>query len=147
MTPEQIVRDTICEWLSYRRAICSFWIHYNGGIFNPKTRTFRRQSGRWYKAGVADINGSWYGRTLVIETKAPGSSTDPERLAEQIAFLEEQARLGGIGILAFSLEDVLTVLGDGKEKAGVCFIGQSKGRGQYRMPRSLLGDSQTSPIG
>jgi hypothetical protein len=132
VTPEQAVKQPIQDWLliNHKAAFC--WPHYNGAISDAKAGIYRKPNSRFYRKGVSDIVGLWYDAPLVIETKVPGyRATD-----EQIDFLTEVAKRGGIAILAYSLDDVLFVLGDLKPKRGICYIGHSKPR---KSQRSLPG--------
>lgn len=85
-----------------------------GFCWRANTGTFKLQGkggkDRWFKAGFkgcSDIVGIWEGKFLAIEVKV-GKKYKPTK--EQLDFLYEVNRREGIGILAYSLDDVLDVL-------------------------------------
>ena len=62
--------------------------------------------GQFSEPGIADLIGIYKGRYLAIEVKVPGrKATD-----KQQAFLDRVREEGGIGFVAWSVEDVMGVL-------------------------------------
>jgi len=94
MTPEQIVKKQICDWLEL-----------NGALFTLHVRTFNRKfsSSKHMRAGWPDIHGVWKdGRALLIEVKAKGGTISEE----QMRIIIKAKSLGGHAFFAYSLEDV-----------------------------------------
>ena len=60
-----------------------------------------------YPKGISDILGVYDGRMLAIEIKKPGGRPSPE----QVRFIDRINREGGIGFIAYSVEDVIKTLG------------------------------------
>jgi len=56
-----------------------------------------------YPKGISDILGVYQGRMLCIEVKKPGGRVSPE----QRAFLDRVNDEGGIGFVAYSVDDVV----------------------------------------
>jgi hypothetical protein len=91
MTPEQVIKTSICQYLELRRIF--FWIV----IQNPG-----RYKSRHIKRGIPDLLGIFRGKPLAIEVKAPGGRVSPE----QEKFIEDFRREGGIAFTAKSVEEV-----------------------------------------
>lgn len=104
MTPEGQVKNLICGWLRAQR--CFFFIHDSVGIFDPVKKQFRSNRSPYRIRGVSDILGIWEGKFLAIEVKA-GRNTPTD---EQMAFINTVNDRGGIGFVAWSLEDVERIL-------------------------------------
>jgi len=104
--PEQVLKRAICEWLSYKAKHCMFWYQPSTGIWDRKKRCYRKLNSPYDKPGKSDILGIWKGRPLAIEVKW-GKNVASE---DQKKFLKEFEENGGIAILAYSLDDVLTKL-------------------------------------
>lgn len=113
MTPENRIRDAICKWLNLHYHAIVF-IHDSVGIYDPKIKRFRRNMNRFRVKGVSDLIGIWNGKPLAIEVKAGRNKATPE----QLSFLELWRAKGGIGILAYSLEDVMKALKGSDVKQG-----------------------------
>lgn len=101
---EKDIQDSIIDYLQYQSA-CYFW-RQNAGMaireHKGKRHVFRSAS----VDGISDIIGIYQGRPLAIEVKHfPNKPTQ-----NQVNFLEEFARKGGIAMVAYSLDDVMTVL-------------------------------------
>lgn len=62
-----------------------------------------------YPKGIADILGIYNGRMLAIEVKKPGGKVSPH----QRSFLKRVNEEGGIGFVAYSVDDVVSQLGLG----------------------------------
>ena len=101
MTPEGAVRNQVCLYLRTKGVF--FFLHDSVGIFDPKTKRFRRNTSPYRIKGVADILGILPGgRFLAIELKsATGTLTK-----EQKSFLEAINANGGVAFMARSIEDV-----------------------------------------
>lgn len=96
---ESSVADELATAFPLCRRIARIWRHNVGAVKMP--------SGQWVQfgeAGQADYIGfDIGGRFIAIEAKRPGENpTD-----EQMLFLTEVARVGGIAIVARRAEDVL----------------------------------------
>ena len=104
MTQETALRRQICAWLSLKNAL--IFVHDSVGIFDPVKKTFRTNKDPFRRKGVSDILGIWQGRFLAIECKIKGKYPTKE----QKEFLKDVVDQGGIGILAYKLEDVQNVL-------------------------------------
>lgn len=85
------------------RPDCRLWRNNTGRLLNPK-------SGRWVAFGLkgsADILGILQGgRFLAIETKTPAGRLRPE----QIAFRRMVEGLGGLYVVARSVDDAVTAV-------------------------------------
>ena len=97
---ETDLKKGIQDWLSLRGFYS--WIHNVGAV------KFRSDSGRdrFVKFGAKGQSDIFVilkgGRLCVIETKMPGKKPT----TDQVGFMTEVERLGGIAILAYSLKDV-----------------------------------------
>jgi len=87
-----------------------FAIRVNSGMQFFEGKNGKKHAFRGAPAGTADIIGllNPSGRFLAIEAKV--GRNQPTQL--QQAFLEEVNRKGGLGFTAWSLDDVIRVLGD-----------------------------------
>jgi len=75
------------------------------GIYRKATDSYIRQP----KRGISDIIAcSPVGQFVAIEVKTKGNNASPE----QLEFLNEIRKRGGIAILAYSLDDVIKALDD-----------------------------------
>lgn len=54
MTPEGIIKNSICTYLSFRRD-CFFWVQESQGTFDPKTKRFRAKKSKFQMNGIPDI--------------------------------------------------------------------------------------------
>ena len=119
-TPELPVRNLVCSWLQLQESRRIAWgtIHDSVGIFDPVKKVYRKSNSPYRKVGAPDWVGSWRGRSLWIEFKAPevrnGKGTITRRKGslsqEQREFLMAAAERNGIVIVARCLEDVTKVL-------------------------------------
>lgn len=107
MTPENAVKKDILEWLNFQAGRCMVFAIYNGGI---RGRTL----GMGRRKGIPDILGIWCNKPLAIEVKAPGGMAS----RDQLEFLDEWKKKGGIGIVAESLYEVVSALNAGKGLPG-----------------------------
>lgn len=92
---EKQITDNIRKYLSIKNIW--HWKQWQGPMSQPR--------------GVADIIGIYRGRMLAIEVKKPGGILSDF----QQRFLENVNKRGGIGFVAFSVDDVIRVI-DGIEK-------------------------------
>jgi len=101
MTPEGAVRNLVCSYLT--RLNIFFWLHDSVGIFDPKTKRFRKNHSPYRIKGVSDILGILpNGRLLAIELKSATGRLTPE----QKHFLEQVNARGGLAFMARSIDDV-----------------------------------------
>lgn len=77
----------------------------------------------WDKRGIVDILGGLKGRYVVIELKEPGKYKNPHEglSSEQMTFLSEVKKDGGVAVVADSLETVQHCLLN--ESSGCCPVG------------------------
>jgi penicillin-binding protein-related factor A (putative recombinase) len=106
MTPEGIIKKQICDWLAYQRKDIFFWINSSVGIYDPGRGMFRRPNSPYQIKGTADILGCYKGRIIAIEVKSKRGTLS----IEQRQFLERISSMGGLGIIARSIEDVQKAL-------------------------------------
>ena len=104
MTPEVFIRNQICSWLTRQK--CFFFLHDSVGIYDTVRKRFRTNTSPYRMKGVSDILGLWKGKGLAIEVKAGKGRLSKE----QKLFLELWTASGGIGIAAWSVEDVKNAL-------------------------------------
>lgn len=97
-TPEGEIKHIICEWLSIRK--CFFWIQQAGKIPG------RINKSKYLRNGISDILGIWKGQMLAIEVKVLGNKPTEE----QKNFIKDVNESGGIGFIAYSLDDVMKKL-------------------------------------
>lgn len=90
----------ILRYLNLNGFFC--WRNNTTGIYDPTKQSFRKNAGL---NGVSDILGieKKTGRFLAIEVK----HGKDELRYEQVAFLSEIERAGGIAIVACSIDDVI----------------------------------------
>ena len=98
---EQQIKKSIADYLHLKKFIVIN--HRNVGIYKKDTGKYiPLPSG---EKGISDIIAcSPEGTFCAIEVKKPGGKASPD----QLEFLERVRAYGGIGILAYSLDDVLT---------------------------------------
>lgn len=101
---ESDIQNSILEFLSVQAHVVA-WPNKSVGIFDPKTKVFRKPKSRFHRNGVPDILGYFKGsgRILAIEVKRPNKSTTSK---EQKEFIEEVNSNGGLAFIATSVEDV-----------------------------------------
>ena len=92
-TPEQQVKREICDFLSLYPHRCIYTVHIQMRGKYKSTHV---------KNGWPDVSGIWDKWALFIEIKAPGGKVS----SEQASTIQRVNKLGHIGIIAFSLEDV-----------------------------------------
>lgn len=99
---EKDIKNAILAWLSYQRN-CMVFVHDSVGIFDPIKKIHRRRTSRFHRPGVADILGIVNKMPLAIEVKTKkGVLTDHQK-----QFLAQWEQMGGISIVARSVDDVI----------------------------------------
>lgn len=98
---EKSLQSSTLKWL--RSLPCSHWENRSPGAFTA--------------SGVADIVGTYYGRTVAIELKAPSKPVTPT--PAQQAYLESVRRAGGFIHCANSLKDIKGFIMRVQETIGV----------------------------
>lgn len=111
---EKQIETSILEWLNLQPDCFAFKIN-TGGIYDPRTRAFRKNSNPHCHNGTSDILGAWRGRLLAIEVKRDKSDHGPKTYPtkEQKIFLQKIQDAGGIGFVARSLKDVENIFKSG----------------------------------
>lgn len=100
MTPEGVVKEQVCHWLSLQRGV-EFWTTNSVGIYDEKRKRFRKA--KWYRAGQSDVWGFLPdGRPFWVELKSPkGRLTDDQRV-----FLEIVKAKGHLAAVVRSVADI-----------------------------------------
>lgn len=108
---EKQIETSILDWLNLQPDCFAFKIN-SVGIFDPRTRAFRKNSNPHCHNGTSDILGAWKGRMLAIEVKRDKTELGPKTYPskEQKLFLARIQAAGGIAFVARSLEDVTSQL-------------------------------------
>jgi hypothetical protein len=103
---EQDIQKAILDYLRIKKFVV-FKHHSTGsGIRDGKAFFFA-----YSEKGISDIIAcSKTGRFIAIEVKKPGGKPSPE----QLEFLERVNSNGGIGILAYSIDDVIGKVDDAR---------------------------------
>ena len=96
MTPEGQIKKDICTYLELKRVF--YWVHQAGKI--PGRRLLR--------TGISDIIGIYKGRPMAIEVKA----VKAKPTEEQVKFLEDFARAGGIAAVIRSVDQLERLLSE-----------------------------------
>lgn len=91
---ESSVKSGIIDYLRVSGAFC--WVSVSIGIKG------RKLNGKGMRRGVSDVLGIYKGRFFAIEIKYGKNKPSPE----QVAFIEDVNLYGGIGFVAYSVEDV-----------------------------------------
>ena len=98
---EQDIQKVILDYLRYKKIFC--WKVNNAGIYKKKTGAYIPTG----LLGVSDIIGLLpNGLFLAIEVKRPGK----EPLDNQKEFLENIRKNNGVGLVAYSVDDVIEFL-------------------------------------
>lgn len=99
---EQGIQKIIIDYLKLKKFIV--FKHRNVGIYKQKTKKYIPLS--FGEKGISDIIAcSTQGLFVAIEVKKKGGKPSEN----QLEFLERVRRNGGIGILAYSLDDVTEI--------------------------------------
>jgi len=102
---EQQIQKSIIDYLKLKKFL--IFKHRNVGIYKQATNSYIPLS--FGEKGISDIIGcSPKGTFVAVEVKRKGGKPSPD----QLRFLEEVKIRGGIGILAYSLDDVIGKVGD-----------------------------------
>lgn len=102
--PENIIKNHICQYLKLQGIFC--WVNVSTGIYDPTLKRFRKLTGFQIK-GSSDILGVLHGgRMIAIECKNKNGVVTKE----QQFFLDEVNRMGGLGFVARSVDDVVEQL-------------------------------------
>lgn len=98
MTPEGKIKLEICQYLEKLGFV--FWVNSAPG------RRGRKANSKYSSVGVSDVCGLLRsGKFFAIEVKAGKNPPSPE----QLDFLERVRLSGGIGIVAYSVDDVISL--------------------------------------
>jgi penicillin-binding protein-related factor A (putative recombinase) len=100
-TPEQMVKTAILKYLSFKRE-GKFWMNKSTGTYDPVRKIFRKNRSKWEILGVSDILGIYREKFIAIEVKSAKGRASPE----QVKFIAEINRLGGVAFIARGVEDV-----------------------------------------
>ena len=101
---EQAVQKVIIDYLKLKKYLV--FKHRNVGIYKQATNSYIPLS--FGEKGISDVIGcSPQGTFIAVEVKKPGGKPSPD----QLRFLEEVKVRGGVGILAYSLDDVIKEVG------------------------------------
>jgi penicillin-binding protein-related factor A (putative recombinase) len=106
---EKEIENSILYYLSHLPE-CFVWKNNSTGIYDPVKKIFRKSSNKWVINGVSDIIGIYKGMPIFIEVKTP--KTKNRLSIDQKFFLEKVIKMGGIGIVATSVDDVIAQLPD-----------------------------------
>lgn len=98
-TPESIVLESLCEYLSYRGFF--FWRNNNAPIFDGGKMVFRRMPA-FARKGISDIILLTKGRAIFIEAKSPKGVQSPD----QKQFQADVEKAGCEYLLARSIDDL-----------------------------------------
>lgn len=111
--PENQVKNAILQWFSIQhRQKRAFAFNIKSmGVWDAVLGCYRKDRNPFSVLGVSDLCGFWKRKdgswvTIFIEVKA-GKNTPSD---EQLVFLDKIRECGAIGIVAWSLKDVLDVL-------------------------------------
>ena len=119
-TPEQVTKRSICAWLWQHqiKGHCMFWLNMSTGLWDARRQIYRKNQSRFGRLGVPDILGSWYGRPMGIEVKAPEikdlfgkriqSKGYPSE--DQKKFIEDARARGWFAFVAWGIEDCVKEL-------------------------------------
>lgn len=100
---EQEIQKAIIDYLKIKRYVV--FKHRNVGIRKPNGSYIPLAFG---EKGISDVIAcSPTGTFTAVEVKRPGGKASPD----QLTFLEEVRSRGGVGILAFSIDDVIQEIG------------------------------------
>ena len=101
---EKDIERSILQYLNSRGDVF-VWKQNTVGVFDPVTKRFRRPNSPYIIKGISDIIGiTSRGRFLAIEVKTPQRRL--QLSPEQLNFIVEINRMGGIAFVATSVEEV-----------------------------------------
>lgn len=103
-TPEGLIKQAICYYLLTRKDLVRiFWSNASVGIYDPVRKMYRKNNSPFQLKGTSDILGMFHGgRMFALEVKAGKNKPT----AEQKIFLDEINQGGGLGIVAYSVDEV-----------------------------------------
>jgi hypothetical protein len=98
---EKAIENSILDYLATIPG-CRAWKNQTTGIYDPNLKMFRPLHGKYSGKGSSDILACINGRFVAIEVKRPVGSTIR---AEQVEFVRDIIRCGGVAFFATSIED------------------------------------------
>lgn len=104
--PERDIQAAILQYLAKCHKVA--WAHrMNVGVFKQRNKDGSERWIRFGFRGMSDIMGQLTdGRLLAIEVKKQGGKVS----AEQAAFIQAVEAANGVGIVAYSVDDVIEAL-------------------------------------
>ena len=102
-TPEQLVKNAILDWLSWRRE-CVYWVNDSVGIWDKEKNCYRKRNTRHARLGVSDIILCWLGEFVAIEVKSKTGRPTPD----QLKFQSDIHSVNGKAFFARSVDDVIS---------------------------------------
>ncbi len=107
MLKESHIQKAIIDFLKVKKILC--FKHRNVGIYKQATNSYIPLA--FGEKGISDIIGCLKnGRFLAIEVKRKGNKPSNE----QLEFIERVNKMGGVGIIAYSLDDVVSSIAKDK---------------------------------
>ncbi len=103
---EKMIETSILDYLRLLPR-CRVWKNQTVGIYNPTTKAYMKLKGVHSGKGSPDIIGVIDGKFIGIEVKKPVGSQISQ---EQIHFINDIRKAGGIAFFANSLEQVILQL-------------------------------------
>lgn len=97
---ESDIKRSIVQYLRFVGALC--WVNLSTGIWDPKIGKFRKMNGFGARKGVSDVLGIYRNKFFAIEVKRPGGRAT----TDQLFFIEDVIKHGGIAFVASSIDDV-----------------------------------------
>jgi len=141
---EKDIQLAMLDWLQYQPN--TFVWRQNAGSMYAESATGRHGFKSASVAGISDIMGVWNGKPLAVEVKRPGGKATEN----QLKFLHNFAKAGGIAILAFDLSQLQEALEKqekltDKASTGVFARFTAKGRVVPQKNAQLARQSRTGP--
>lgn len=131
-SPERQVQNEVCSWLQMQEAKGIAWgsVIEVKGYYDASKGRYLKPNHPYRKVGVPDWMGSWRGRSLNIEFKAPEVRLQGKVIRykgtlsqEQRVYLTRAHNAKAIVILAYSLDDVLRNLKLVDQQMGLIWTG------------------------
>lgn len=97
---EKEIENSILHYLQLKKIFA--WKNDTTGIYSEKRGAFIKRHSKFHMTGQSDILGIFNGQMLAIEVKRKGNKPTPN----QVEFLEKVNEQGGIGFVAYGIEDV-----------------------------------------
>lgn len=101
---EKEIETQILRWLNFQKDVYAFKIN-TVGVYDQAKGVYRTNRNPFLIRGTADILGLAYGRFIAIECKTP--KTIKNVSDNQKAFLMKIVQMGGYGLVACRLDDVV----------------------------------------